>query len=122
MDKSQALNQFWNSFGIPAYDENTVPEDASMPYITYGTATDSFDNKIPINASIWYHTTSWTGISQKAEEIAQAIAEYGYYILRIYGGFMVVRKGSVFAQRMSDPDDSIRRILLSVEVEFLTAY
>ena len=41
MDKSQALNTFWNSFGIPAYDEYTVPDGTSIPYITYDTATDA---------------------------------------------------------------------------------
>ena len=36
MDKYQAINEFWNRFGVMAYDENTVPDDAELPYITYG--------------------------------------------------------------------------------------
>lgn len=121
-DKWQALNTFWNSFSIPAYDENTVPDDAQMPYITYGGATDSWDYEVPMTASIWYRTTSWSAISQKAEEVAKAIGEHGYYITPIDKGFMVIRKNNVFAQRMNDPDDSVRRILLSIMVEYLTAY
>jgi hypothetical protein len=35
MNKSQALQSFWESFGIPAYNEYTVPDNAEMPYITY---------------------------------------------------------------------------------------
>lgn len=121
-DKWQALNAFWNSFTIPAYDENSVPDGTPMPYITYGGATDSWDYPVPIIASIWYRSTSWTAISQKAEEIAKAIAENGYYITPIEGGYMAIWKNNVFAQRMTDPDDSVRRILLSVTVEYLTAY
>lgn len=122
-DKWQALNAFWNSFSLNAYDENTVPDDAQMPYITYNGASDSWDYDVPTNASIWYRTSSWADVSQKAEEIAKAIGENGYYITPIDGGYMVIKKGNVFAQRMNDPDDdSVRRILLSVLINYLTAY
>mgnify|MGYP007057717663 CR=1 FL=1 len=30
MNKTQALHQFWNSFGIDAYEENSVPDDANQ--------------------------------------------------------------------------------------------
>lgn len=119
MDKWQAINTFWNKFGIPAYDENTVPEGLSMPYITYGMATDSVGIDIPMNASVWYRDTSWEDISNKVDQISSLIS-YSYYIMTIDGGYMVVKRGNVFAQRMADPDDSVRRILLSVLVEFLT--
>lgn len=123
MDKSQALNTFWNQFGIPAYDEYTVPDGLSMPYITYETATDSVGSIIPLTASIWYRSPSWEEISKKAETIAKTIAEYGYWSTKIYGGYMLIRKNEVFAQRMDDPeDDGIRRIILSITVEFLVAY
>lgn len=123
MDKYQAFNAFWNSFGIPAYDENTVPEGTEMPYITYGVATDGWDVNIPATASIWYRDSSWVDISLKTEQIAQAIGENGYYSVPIFGGYMLVRKGEVFAQRMDDPDDDgVRRVLLSILVEYLVAY
>ena len=94
-----------------------------MPYITYNGATDSWDYLVPTTASLWYRETTWANISQKAEEIAKAIGEYGYYTVPVYGGYMVVRKNNVFAQRMDDPnDDSVKRIILSIMVEFLTAY
>ena len=104
MDKSQALNSFWNSFGIPAYDTYSVPEGISMPYITYETATDSVNMDIPINASVWYRETSWKNIMQKVDQISARIG-YSYYIRAIDGGYMVIRRGGVFAQRMNDPSD-----------------
>lgn len=119
-DKAQALYNFWSSFGIPAYDTNAVPDEAVMPYITYDTATDSVGTDIPLNASAWYRDTSWASISQLADTVASKIG-YSYYIASINGGYMIVKRNSVFAQRMSDPtDDSVRRILFSVLVEFLT--
>lgn len=121
MDKAQALNSFWISFNLPAYDSQTVPPGATLPYITYDTKTDSIGNTISLNASLWYRSTSWTGVEEKASEIAEGIG-YGGKVIKIDNGYLWLVKGTPFAQRMSDPDDSIRRVLLNVQAEFLTAY
>ena len=42
MTKAAAIYQFWNSFGLTAYEENTVPDDAAFPYITYQLVTPCF--------------------------------------------------------------------------------
>ena len=122
MDKSQAIDNFWNRFGIPAYDENTVPQDAPLPRITYNVETDSLDNPVGMNASLWYRSRSWKDISKKAEEIGEYITKMFPPTIQIDGGRLYITKGSPFAQRMSDPDDSIRRIYLSIEAENLTAF
>ena len=122
MNKLQAIDYFWNDFGIPAYDENSVPDDAKFPYITYSVATDSLGNVVPMSASIWDRSTSWVTISDKAEAIAKRLAEFGYYKIKLDVGYVWLVKGTPFAQRMSDPDDSIKRIYLNVLAEFLTAY
>ena len=122
MDKAQALYEFWSSFGLPAYDANTVPDNAEMPYITYDTASDSFDNVLYLNASLWYKQMSWEDISKKADEISKYLFEMNPLTVKIDGGRMYIARGTPFAQRMSDVDDMIRRIVLSITVEFFTAY
>ena len=122
MDKAQALHNFWSGFNLPAYDENFVPEDAPMPRITYSVSTDSIDNMILLSASRWYRSTSWEDISKKAEEISEAIVKMNPPAIEIENGRLYLYKGSPFAQRMSDPDDSIRRIYINLGAEFLTAY
>ena len=122
MDKAQALHNFWNGFGLPAYDENTVPDDAAMPRITYSVSMDSIGDSVLLNASIWYKSTSWAEASKKAEQIAQAIVEMIPPTIEIDNGRLYLYKGTPFAQRMSDDDDTIRRIFLNVEAEYLTAY
>ena len=121
MTKGQAIQKFWEGFGLPAYDENTVPQDAQLPYITYGVVTDSFQNMVLLHGSLWYRSTSWKDISEKAEQIAAAIG-YGYVIKKIDGGYLYITKGTPFAQRMSDEDSAIRRIYINLNAEFLTAY
>ena len=119
-DKWQALQQFWESFGLPAYDENTVPDEAEMPYITYEASTANFDKPLFLSAQIWYHSPSWKEISQKAQEIARYIG-YGYKILRIDGGYLYIQQGSPFAQRMQENDDMVRRMVINISAEFFTA-
>ena len=122
MNKAQALNDFWSSFGIPAYEQNSVPDGAKLPYITYETSTDSIENVLMLNASLWYMSTSWEEISQKADEIARYLYEQNPISKKIDGGRIYISKGTPFAQRMSDTDDRIRRIVLSIQVEYFTAY
>ena len=126
MTKAEALYNFWSSFTWPAYDELTVPTGdikPDLPYITYETSTDSFGGSVALTASLWSRSTSWVEVENKASEIAQAIAEYGYRIAKIDDGYLVIYKRTPFAQHMEDPsDDSIRRIVLNISAEFLTAY
>lgn len=121
MDKAQAIHQFWSSFGLPAYDENTVDEKAIMPYITYNVSTGSLEDFILLSASIWYRSTSWKDITNKSDEIAEYLTKMDPPAIKIDGGRVYLSKGSPFAQRMSElGDDSVRRIYLNVNAEFLT--
>lgn len=122
MDKEQALHNFWSSFGVPAYSAETVPDGAVMPYITYEVATDSFDNMVPMTASIWYRSYSWEEITELANDVAAAIVYMYPPTIELDEGRLYITKGSPFAQRMSDDDDSIRRIVLSINAEYMTEY
>lgn len=122
MDKAQALQSFWASFDLPAYDSTTVPDNAQMPYITYDVVTDSLGNVVNMSASIWYRTNSWKEVSKKAEEIAEAIVKMSPPSIKLDNGRLYIAKGNPFAQRMVDEDDTVRRIYLNIQAEFLTAY
>jgi len=117
MDRWQALHTFWNRFGLVAYDENTVPENADLPYITYSASVGELDETVYLTASIWYRSNSWTEVSQKADEISDYIG--GGAGEHYSGGRIWVTKTVPFAQRMSEESDyQIRRILLQVNAEF----
>lgn len=121
MQKEQAIHQFWSSFGLPAYDANTVDEDAEMPYITYDVSTGSIGDFILLTASLWYRSTSWSAITEKAHEIENRLTTMSPPAIKIDGGRAYFVKGTPFSQRMSEPsDDSVRRIYLQVNAEFLT--
>ena len=121
MTKAAAIYQFWNSFGLTAYEENSVPDDAAFPYITYQLVTDSFDREVPVTASLWYRSESWTAINAKTEEISQKISRGGK-IISCDGGAIWLKRGQPFAQSMVDKsDDLIKRKYLNITAEFMTA-
>ena len=121
MTKAAAMYQFWNSFGLTAYEENTVPTDATFPYITYQLVTDSFDREIPLTASLWYRSESWTGINAKTEEISQKISRGGK-IISCDDGAIWLKRGQPFAQSMGDESDNlVKRKYLNITAEFMTA-
>ena len=121
MTKAAAIYQFWSGFGLTAYEENTVPEDAVFPYVTYQLVTDSFDREVAATASLWYRGESWTAINAKTEEIAQHIG-LGGKIIKCDGGRIWIKRGQPFAQNMGDEsDDLIKRKYLNLTFEFFTA-
>jgi hypothetical protein len=123
MTKGQAIQAFWESFGLTAYDETSVPDDAPFPYITYQVHTSSIGELCITNVSIWYRSYSWKEISEKTEEISEAITKMNPPSVKIDGGRLYITKGVPFAQRMRDEnDDAIRRMLLNINYEFLTEY
>lgn len=117
MDKWQAIHNFWSGFGLPAYDENSVPDNAVLPYITYSASTSDFENIVPLSASVWYRSTSWVGISNKVDEISNSINGYVLVPLNNHE-YMFLVKGTPFAQRMADPDGSIKRVYINITAEF----
>lgn len=119
MNKIETLNSFWAQFGLKAYDENSVPDGAVLPYMTYESSDDDFDHPVALTASLWYRSSSWKEITLKELEIADFIGRGGV-LVNYDGGALWIKKGNPFAQRMPDSsDDSIRRIVMNIEVEFL---
>ena len=121
MTKAAAIYQFWSAFGLTAYEENTVPEDAAFPYITYQVVTDSFGYDVALTASVWYRSTSWKEANAKAQEISNVLSRGGV-TLACDGGIIWLRRGVPFAQSMGDEsDDLIKRKYINLVAEFMTA-
>ena len=124
MTKEAALYNFWSMFGLPAYEENSVPsgeDGAEFPYITYQVVTDSFGNDVALTGSVWYKSTSWKEANAKAQEISNVLSRGGVTIA-CDGGIIWLRRGVPFAQSMGDDsDDLIKRKYINLVAEFMTA-
>lgn len=124
MNKAQAYDAFWNSFGWVAFDEYTPLDDKDMPnrYITYNFAEDALDADVTLHVSLWDLNTSWKDVTLKADEIAERIDNMETPI-KIDGGYLWIKRGVPFAQRINDSsNDMARGVYLNVVVEYLTAY
>lgn len=120
MDRYEALYGFWSSFGVPAYEENSVPErkDLTFPYITYNAVASPFDSDTVVNASIWTRSTSWLEADTLADAVERELKNGGK-ILSYATGIIWITPETPLAQSMGDPDDNlIKRKLLTVELHF----
>lgn len=128
MDKIEALNAFWNSFDIPAIDEQSAYDKPTLeqmqidyPYITYEVAEDGFDAPVAIGGDIWDKSTSWARVTRIAAQIGDALGRGGL-IFPYEGGAIWITRGSPFSQRLSaENDDNVRRIHININAEFLSA-
>lgn len=123
MNAQAALQTFWSGFGWTAWEENSVPEEVFnrvSEYITYSAGQSYFDEPIILTASIWQRSSSWTGSVIKMQQIAEEIGLGGKFI-KTDDGYLWIKRGTPFAQRMSDEDPAVRRIYLNIDAEFITA-
>ena len=119
MNKDQAINAFWSSFGWDAWEETSVPDDATLPYITHEGAVDSFGTELAQTASLWDRSTSWFSVIEKRTQIENRITRGGT-LITYDDGAVWLRMGDPWAQRMADgTDDMIRRIVLNYTLEFI---
>ena len=122
MNSQQALDNWWNSFQWNAFEENTVPDDALSTYghyLTYTAGTSEFERPMMLSVSAWERSTSWAGTVNKASEIEAAIG-LGGTVIPFDGGMIWMKRGVPFSQRMSDEDDTVRRVYMNIEVEYFT--
>lgn len=118
MTAEQAIHAFWSSFGLAAYDENSVPDEAMLPYLTYSLSYDSFGNQVSMVTNLWYRSTSWVSITAKAKEIFDYISDGGVN-LQTDTGIIHIMRGQPFYNRMGDVENNIKRILLNVSAEYI---
>ena len=124
MTKNAAIQAFFSGFGLTAYPAISVPtgEDApEFPYITYTVSTDSGIERVSVNASIWYRSTSWTALNAKVDQISSEVGQG--VVIGCDEGAVIVRKGTPWAQPMGDDSDNmIKRKILNFEFLYATTY
>ena len=128
MNKEQALHAFWSSFGWDALDEQSAYDEVVMRdignpdrYITYEVATGNFGDPVTLTASLWHRSTSFEAVTLKANEIAEYIG-YGGCTIAVDGGYLWIKLSTPFSRRMPDENNQdMRRLYLTISVDFLSA-
>ena len=123
MTKSAAIHAFFNSFGIPAYKSDNVPEDAVFPWITYEMATSAFEEgEVSITVNLYYYGMSEKPANDKVDEISKAMGLSGI-IVDCDEGKIWIKRGSPWCQHIRDEADPyINRRYMNFTLEYMTYY
>lgn len=131
MNSWESQQAFWSGFGVPAFEATTTIDKKTMesmglpefPQLTYQSFSGSIGQEATLNASLWYRSESWAEIKSKADEIKRALTPRA--LTAIDGGYMWMHTPTFlpFAQPLDAgaEDEKIKRIVLTVEAESLTA-
>jgi hypothetical protein len=110
------LYRFFSGFGIPAFTEYNVPDDAVLPYITYQVNEPGWNNIGTIYARVWYRSTSFTSINAKVDQIKASVGE-GVSI-PTSGGAVYLTKGTPFAQNIPiEGDETLKVVYLLFNIQ-----
>ena len=94
----EKLHEFWSSFGLPAYAENSIPDDAVLPYITYYVTEPDWQDSALAYARVWFRDTSFADIASILDEIKYRFKQG--VSLFVNGGCIYLFKDSNFIQFM----------------------
>lgn len=112
-----ALKTFFSGFDLPAYQEGTVPEDVSFPYISYSLSEPEWNQKASLYVRVWDRTKSNVKIIQKADQITAAIGEM--LNLPLEDGYLVIWPETPLIQIQADGDFRYAYINLSINAYHL---
>ena len=122
MTLAAAIYNFLSKYGLPVYEETSVPtgEDApDFPYMTYALVTGYWgDGEQPLTVNLWYRTSSNVEPNAKAQQIGDDIGLGGCQI-SYDGGIVWIKRGTPFCQSMTDESDrAIKRRYINLILEF----
>lgn len=111
---AKALTDFFGSFGIPAYSENTVPDNAELPYITYPLREPEWNTKTTFWAIVYFRSqdSNLYGLA-KADEIVAAIGNG--IRLPVEGGIIVLWPETPLVQSMP-PNNDVRAAYINLAI------
>lgn len=113
-ETATALYDFFSGFGIPAYLQDNIPDNAQMPYITYELIEPEPLATALLYFSVWYRDTSVTAICAKADEIKAAIGN-GKSLPTPSGVVYLFReRNSPFGKIINDPNRETKRALFAL--------
>ena len=126
MTKRAAIHAFWAQFGWPCINEQSDIDEATAQElgfdkkrIEYEFRAGDYTEPIALTASLFHRSTSWTEIDAKADEIRATIGQG--YKTPVDGGYLWITAGQPFTNDEAPADVGWRRIVLNINVNFLTS-
>ena len=120
MTKGAALQSFFDII-MTSYAASAVPDDATLPYLTYELITNAWDGgEVGLAVNMWFRTTSEKEPNAAVDKLSKAIGLGGVF-LHCDDGIIWLKRGSPWAQSLTDATDkTIKRRYINVTAEYLT--
>lgn len=113
-----ALYQFASGFAWDAYPEMSVPENASLPYVTYTLQEYEWLEQGMLQLRLWYKGEDYVTINSKIDEIELAVRDGK--TVATNRGKLVIYKGSPFCQFQPSDEVNLKIAYLNFLVHYLT--
>ena len=120
MTKGAALQSFFDGI-MTSYAASSVPDDATLPYLTYELITSAWDGgEVGLTVNMWFRTTSEKEPNAAVDKLSKAIGLGGVF-LHCDDGVIWLKRGSPWSQSLTDATDkTIKRRYINVTAEYLT--
>ena len=120
MTKGAALQSFFDGI-MTSFAASAVPDDATLPYLTYELITNAWDGgEVGLAVNMWFRTTSEKEPNAAVDKLSKAIGLGGVF-LHCDDGVIWLKRGSPWAQSLTDETDkTIKRRYINVTAEYLT--
>ena len=120
MTKGAALQAFFGGI-MTAYAASAVPDDATLPYLTYDLITSAWGSgEVGLTVNMWFRTTSEKEPNAAVDRLSKAIGLGGVF-LHCDDGVIWLKRGSPWAQSLTDETDkTIKRRYINVTAEYIT--
>ena len=90
-DTAKAVYGFFSGFGIPAYAQDAVPDDAELPYITYYLQEPEWSRQASGYAQVWYPSRNRAKLNELTDMIVREIGSEGTLLGCDNGGYVMIR-------------------------------
>ena len=122
MTPEAALFTLLSGAGMPVYADASVPDGASMPYMTFElTVSGGWDaGEVNVPVRLWHRTTSEAVMNSMVRDLSRSVPEGGVTV-PCDGGMIWVKRGVPWAQAISgESDTGVRSRYVNLDVEYLT--
>ena len=100
LNTAQTLKTFFQSFGIPAYTLQSVPEEVNYPFITYPLTEPEWDQNGTFYCQVWHRKNRLADLLGIADRITGEIGTMRQF--EQDGGYIVLYPSTPLIQILTD--------------------
>lgn len=117
LNTAATLKEFYSSFDLPAYTLSSVPDEVTLPYITFPLEEPEWDRQKTTYCQVWYPKNRLADLLAKADQIAAAIGTMKKFTQT--GGYVVLYPSTPLIQILSDESTQSAYISLTINAYHL---